>query len=150
MGTVIRFVLGFVVGCVLFAWSFVLAGVGHGSIVPLASAAPFLFVSRHLFNAQGLWGLLLLLIEMQSTGLLWAIYFCVFPAINSFVIRILLVVLVVVVHVGTAASQLSKDFLLADSFNQFPAQTGGYFVLFAITLLSLGVLASVGSKRRNE
>jgi len=148
MGTIGRFVLGFVVGCVLFAWSFILAGVGHGSIVPLASAAPFVFVIPSVFNQQGFLGLLSLLTMWLGTGFLWAVYFGVFPAINSFAIRMLLVVSVTVVHVGTAAWQLRKDFLLRDSFDRFPFQTGGYFVLFVITLLLLGAVTWVGSKRR--
>ena len=59
----------------------------------------------------------------------------------------LLVVFVTVVHVGTAVWQLTKDFLLSDSFKRFPVLTGGYFILFLITLLSLGALTWVGSKR---
>ena len=143
-----RFVLGFLVGCVLSVWSFILAGVGHGSSVPLASAAPFVFVIPDVFYQQGFLGLLSLLLMWLGTGLLWAVYFGVLPTIHSFVIRMLLVVVVAVVHVGTAAWQLTKDFLLADSFERFPFQTSGYFILFLITLLSLGVVTWVGSKRR--
>src|SRR5437870_10425789 len=129
MRTVGRFASGLVVGCVLFVWSFFLAGAGQGSGVPLASAAPFLFVYVNAFDKLGLWGLLLIL---QGTGFLWAIYFGAFPAINSFAVRMLLVLFVVCVHVGTAVWQLTKDFLLNDSFKRFPVLTGGYFILFLI------------------
>jgi len=145
MRTVGRFASGLVVGCVLFVWSFILAGAGQGSSVPLASAAPLFFVNIDAFAKLGLWGLLLMLL---GTGFLWAIYFGAFPAINSLAVRMLLVVFVACVHVGTAVWQLTKDFLLSDSFKRFPVLTGGYFILFLLTLLSLGALTWVGSERR--
>ena len=148
MITVGRFVLGFLLGCVLFVWAFILAGVGHGSVVPLASAAPFVFAVPKLFDQQGFWGLLSLLFMLLGTGFLWSVYFGVFPAIQAFAIRMLLVGLIAAVHVGTATLQLTKDSLLADSFNRFPFQTSGYFILFLITVLSLVVSTWVGSKRR--
>ena len=145
MRTAAHLVSGFVIGCVLFAWSFILAGVGHGPTVPLASAAPFLFLNRDAFGHVGMWGFLF--IWAGGTGLLWVIYFGVFPAIRSFVIRMLLLVLVVVVHVGMAARELANDFLLRDSFSRFPLLTGGYFVFFLVVLLSLGVVIWRGSSR---
>jgi hypothetical protein len=54
MRTVGRFVIGFVIGGVLFFWSFILAGVGHGSSVPFASAAPFFFLNRDAFVHVGM------------------------------------------------------------------------------------------------
>lgn len=146
MRTAAHLVSGFVIGCVLFAWSFILAGVGHGPTVPLASAAPFLFLNRDAFGHVGMWGFLF--IWAGGTSLLWVIYFGVFPAIGSFRIRILLFVFVVVVHVGMAAKELANDFLLRDSFARFPLLTGGYFVLFWFVLVSLGVLVWRGSNRR--
>lgn len=145
MGTVARFISGFLLGCVLFGWSFILAGAGHGSNVPLASATPLLFLVLDLFNNTGLWGLLTLL---AGTGLNWAIYFGVLPARNSFVIRMLLFLLVALLHLGIALWKLTEDFLLRESFERFPKLTGGYFVLLEITLLLLGALTWVGPKRR--
>ena len=147
MRTVVRFVSGFVIGCVLFIWSFILTGVGHGPTVPFASAAPFLFLNRDAFGHLGPWGFLLIWV---GTGLLWSVYFGVFPPIGSFAIRMLLLMLVVVVHVGTAARELANDFLLRDSFVRFPLLTGGYFVLFTLVLLSLGIVVWLGSTRRSS
>jgi hypothetical protein len=145
MGSVARSILGFFLGCVLFAWSFILAGAGHGSNVPLASATPLLFLVLDLFNNTGLWGLLIL---FAGTGLLWAVYFGAFPSIESFVVRMLLVVLAALLHLGIAVWKLTEDFLLRDSFNRFPKMTGGYFLLFGIALLLLGGLTWAGPKRR--
>src|ERR1044072_4768732 len=99
--TVARWVSGFVIGCALFVWSFILAGVGHGSIVPLASAAPFVFAYPQAFDQQGFAGLLSLVVMWLGTGSLWAIYFGALPTIHSIVIRVLLVLFVVGIHVGT-------------------------------------------------
>src|SRR4030095_8127752 len=104
MRTLGRFAVGFLVGCVLFVWSLILAGAGHGSIVPLASAAPVLFVNLDAFGKLGMWGFWL--IELPGAGLLWATYFGVFPEINSFAIRMFLVVSVACVHVGTSVWQM--------------------------------------------
>ena len=144
MRTVSRFVIGFVIGCVLFFWSFILAGVGHGPTVPFASAAPFFFLNRDAFGHVGMWGFLF---EWGGTGLLWGIYFGAFPLIDSFVIRMLLLGLVMVFHVGMAARELADDFLLRDSFVRFPLLTGGYFVFFLVVLLSLGIVIWRGSSR---
>jgi hypothetical protein len=143
--TAARSISGFVLGCVLFGWSFILAGAGHGSNVPLASATPLLFLVLALFNNLGLLGLLFLL---AGTGLLWAIYFGAFPTIESLVIRMLLVVLVALLHLGIAFWKLTEDTLLRDSFKRFPKLTGGYFVLFGVSLLLLGALTWMGPKRR--
>ena len=145
MWTVGRWVSGFLIGCVLFAWSFMLTGAGHGSSVPFASAAPFWLFNRDFFVHVGIWGFLM---EWAATGLLWAIYFGVFPAIGSFVFRLLLLLVVVVVHLGIAARELANDFLLRDSFTRFPILTGGYFGLFLLVLVSLGVVVLRRSKQR--
>ena len=78
---------------------------------------------------------------------MWGIYFGAFPLIDSFVVRMLLLGLVVVFHVGMAARELADDFLLRDSFVRFPLLTGGYGVFFLVVLLSLGVVIWRGSSR---
>jgi hypothetical protein len=145
MRTVARSIFGFVLGCVLFGWSLILSGAGHGSSVPLASATPLFFLVLDLFNNTGLWGLLILL---AGTGSLWAIYFGAFPSVESFAIRMLLVMLVALLHLGIAVWKLREDFLLRDSFNRFPKLTGGYFLLFGIALLLLAGLTWAGPRRR--
>jgi hypothetical protein len=144
MRTIGRFVIGFVIGCVLFFWSFILAGVGHGSSVPFASAAPFFFLNRDAFVHVGMLGFLF---EWGGIGLLWGIYFGVFPLSSSFIIRRLLLGLVVVFHVGMAVRELVHDSLLRDSFVRFPLLTVGYFVFFLVVLVSLGVVIWRGSSR---
>jgi len=146
MGTVIRFASGFVIGCILFFWSLLLAGAGEGSISPVASAAPELLLFMTVVEKWGAWGFWL--VALPSYGLLWAIYFGFLPAINIFLIRILVVLAVGLLHFGVGVWALSKDIGFDQEFQRYPVLMIGYFVFFWIVLLSLGAVTWVGVKPR--
>jgi hypothetical protein len=146
MRTLLRFGLGFVIGCILFFWSLLLAGAGEGSITAIVSAAPELLWGLSVVEKWGLWGFWL--VALPSVGLLWAIYFGFLPAIKSFVIRLLVVTAVALLHFGFGLWALSKDIGFYAEFQRYPVLTIGYFVFFWIVLLSLGALTWVGVKSR--
>src|SRR5712671_505627 len=146
MRTIFRFALGFFLGCVLLMWSLLLSGAGEGSMTPLVAGFPellFPFAAIEKWGLPGFW-----LVMLPSAGLLWAIYFGALPAINSFIVRMLIVVVLCLVHFGAGAWALSKDIGFDRELQRYPVLTVGYFVFFWIVLLSLGALTWVGSKRR--
>jgi hypothetical protein len=146
MRTVFRFASGFFLGCILLMWSLLLSGAGEGSMTPLVAGFPelvFPFAAIEKWGLPGFW-----LVMLPSAGLLWAIYFGALPAINSFIVRMLIVIVVFLVHFGAGAWALSKDIGFDPEFQRYPVLTVGYFVFFLIVLLLLGALTWIGSKRR--
>jgi hypothetical protein len=144
MRILLRFALGFVVGCTLTLWSTLLAGAGEGAVSPLVSSAPMLVWIAALTN----FGLLGFWLLVFATGLLWAIYFGGLPAINSFIVRTLAVGLVGCVHLGSAVWMLSKDLNFAREYERLPIFTAGYFVFLWVVIMTLGLLTWAGPKRR--
>ena len=145
MRTILRFVAGFVIGFVLFMWALLLGGAGEGSMTPLVSAAPELLPLLAVFEKSGAWVFWLIVF---GAGFLWAVYFGLLPAINSFVGRIVVFMVIAVLHFGGGVFALSRDRGLDAEFQRYPTLTIGYFVFFWIVLLSLGALTWVGSKPR--
>ena len=145
MRTIFRFVAGFVIGFVLFMWALILGGAGEGSMTPLVSAAPELLPLLAVFEKSGAWAFWLIVF---GAGFLWAVYFGLLPAINSFVGRIVVFMVIAVLHFGGGVFALSRDRGFDAEFQRYPTLTIGYFVFFWIVLLSLGALTWVGSKPR--
>jgi hypothetical protein len=138
-----RLALGLAVGCVLSLWSAVLAGAGEGAISPLVASAPMLVWVLAL-TKLGFWGFWLLVF---ATGLLWSIYFGTLPAIKSFVLRIVAVVLVGLVHLGAAGWMLTKDLGFDREYERYPNLTIGYFVFLWVAVIALGALTWTGPKQ---
>src|SRR6266851_5520498 len=128
MRTIFRFASGFFLGCVLLIWSLVLSGAGEGSMTPLVAGFPellFPFAVIEKWGPSGFW-----LVMLPSAGLLWAIYFGALPAINSFVVRMLSVIVLCLVHFGAGVWALAKDIGFDQEFQRYPVLTVGYFVFF--------------------
>jgi hypothetical protein len=140
MGTSIRFVVGFALGCVLSFCALLLAGAGHGTYTPLTANAPMLTLIPKAGVFMALFG----------TPLLWAIYFMAIPGINSRILRLVAVVLVALVHLGSGAWAASQDSYLAGTFDRSPSFMVFYFGLLIVTVLMLALLAALGTKRSRE
>ncbi|HKP38758.1 MAG TPA: hypothetical protein VJT71_18015 [Pyrinomonadaceae bacterium] len=145
MRTIFRFVSGFVIGLVLFMWALLLNGAGEGAMTPLVSAAPELLPLLAVFEKSGVWAFWLIVF---GAGLLWAGYFGLLPAINSFVSRMVVFMVIAILHFGGGVLALSRDRGFDAEFQRYPVLTVGYFVFFWIVVLSLGALTWAGSKRR--
>jgi len=135
MPTFGRFTFGFAIGCILIVWSVGLGAGGHGTIAPLFSAAPemlLVLVAAEKWGLSGFW-----LVVVPIAGLLWATYFGFLPAIKSFVVRMVIVMLVSLVHFGAGVWSLSKDEGLALMADRQPVPTIGFFVFFWVVILAL-------------
>jgi len=85
-----------------------------------------------------------------GTPLLWAAYFLTIPEINSRILRLLSVALVALVHLGAGTWMASRDTYLPRMFGYAPSFTVFYFGLLIVTVVILGVLADLGTKRVRE
>ena len=135
MRTFGRFTFGFAIGCILIVWSVGLGAGGHGTIAPLFSAAPemlLVLAAAEKWGLQGFW-----LVVVPVAGLLWATYFGLLPAIKSFVVRMVIVMLVSLVHFGAGVWSLSKDEGFALMADRQPVPTIGFFVFFWVVILAL-------------
>src|SRR5882762_1133194 len=100
-----RFALGFVIGCILIVWAVGLAAAGHGTFAPIVSVAPELLpllAAAEKWGLSGFW-----LVVVPGAGLLWAVYFGLLPAIKSFIVRVVVVIIVCLVHFGAGVWSLS-------------------------------------------
>lgn len=145
MRTIFRFVAGFVLGFILFMWALLLSGAGEGALTPLVSAAPELLPLLAVFKNPGPWAFWLIVF---SAGVFWAVYFGLLPAINSFVGRLVVFMVVAAVHFGGGVFALSRDLGFGAEFQRYPTLMIGYFVFFWLVLLLLGGLTWVGAKPR--
>src|ERR1700737_3166123 len=132
MRLLLRFALGFVVGCVLSLWSIVLLGAGEGSPTPFVATAPMVLLFD--FTKFGFW------LVFFGIGFLWAIYFGGLPEINSLILRFVAMVLVGFVHFGSAAWMLSHDLNFDREYERLPILTVGYFVFLWVVIIALGLV----------
>ena len=132
-----RIAAGFVLGCILSVCAFSLAGAGHGTYTPLTANAPMLVVIPDVGILAALFG----------TPLLWAAYFLAIPEITSRILRLLAVILVALLHVGVGTWMASRDSYLPRMFAYAPSFTIFYFGLLILSVVALGVLASVANNR---
>src|SRR5438045_7659738 len=141
-----RFAFGFAIGCILIVWSVRLAAGGDGTIAPLFSAAPEIFLILAAAEKWGLSGFWFVVVPIA--GLLWASYFGLLPAIKSFVVRMVVVMLVCLVHFGAGVWSLSKDEGFASMADRQPVPTIGFFVFFFVVILALGARTWAGPNFR--
>src|SRR5712692_1788447 len=146
MRTFGRFALGFVIGCILIVWSVGLAAGGHGTVAPLVSAALELLLVLAASEKWGLSGFWLVVVPIA--GLLWAAYFGLLPAIKSFVVRVVVVMIVCLVHFGAAVLSLSRDEGFARMAEGQPVLTIGFFVFLWVVILALGARTWAGPNFR--
>ncbi len=132
-----RISIGFGLGCLLSISAFALAGAGHGTYTPLTANAPMLVIIPEVGVFAALFG----------TPLLWAAYFLAIPEINARVLRLCAVVLVGLVHMGAGTWMASRDSYLSRMFAYTPSFMIFYFVLLVTSIVVLGALALVASKR---
>ena len=107
---------------------------------PLTANAPMLVIIPEVGVFAALFG----------TPLLWAAYFLTIPEINSRILRLLSVALVALVHLGAGTWMASRDTYLPRMFGYAPSFTVFYFGLLIVTVVILGVLADLGTKRVRE
>jgi hypothetical protein len=135
-----RIAIGFSLGCVLSVCAFGLAGAGHGTYTPISANAPMLYIIPDAGIALALFG----------TPLLWAAYSLAIPEISSRILRLLVIAVVAVMHLGTAVWMSSRDSYFGRAFNRYPSFTVFYFGVLIVSVLTLGVLAAVGGARDLE
>jgi hypothetical protein len=141
-----RFALGFVIGCILIVWAVGLAAAGHGTFAPIVSGAPELLpflAAAEKWGLSGFW-----LVVVPAAGLLWAVYFGLLPAIKSFVVRVVVVIIICLVHFGATVWSLSKDPGFARMADAQPVPTIGFFVFFWVVILAFGARTWAGPNFR--
>jgi hypothetical protein len=102
-----------------------------------------LLAAAEKWGLSGFW-----LVVVPIAGLLWATYFGLLPAIKSFVVRMVVVMLVCLVHFGAGVWSLSKDAGFALMADRQPVPTIGFFVFFWVVILALGARTWVGPNFR--
>ena len=142
MRTLGRFALGLVLGCILLVWAVALAATGHGTVAPLTSGFPELFLILVVAEGWGLWGFWLVVVPIA--GLLWAAYFGVLPAIKSFDVRVAIMIIVCLVHVGAGVFTLFVDPGFLKMIQAQPVFTIGYFIFLSIVMFALGARTWAG------
>ncbi len=129
MSAKIRFVLGFLIGLILTACAFLLAGAGHGTYAPLVAAASFLAFVPIL----GIFG----------TPFLWAIYYAVIPAIDSRLRRVFVLAFIVLLHLVPAVSLAFEDPAFNRQLEQHVYMLGFDGLMLFAAFIILTVLSSV-------
>lgn len=89
-------------------------------------------------------------LALFGTPLLWAAYSLAIPEISSRILRLLVIAVVAVMHLGTAVWMSSRDSYFGRAFNRYPSFTVFYFGVLIVSVLTLGVLAAVGGARDLE
>jgi hypothetical protein len=130
-----RIGLGFVLGCILSFFAFALTGAGHGTYTPVVANAPMLIFIPGVGILAAVFG----------TPVLWAAYFLLIPKIKSGIARLLAVMLVALVHLGSGAGMALQDSYLQRTFKSQPWPIVFYFGFLIVAVVILGLLARPGT-----
>jgi hypothetical protein len=140
MSNKFRFALGFILGLILSAFAFLLAGIGHGTYAPTVANASVLA----LLPVVGI------LISFFGTPFLWAIYYVVIPQINSQAKRVVALILLSLLHLVPGAWIALEDSAFNRALNNHPTVVWLYGMILVITILCLAFLCSSESRKKRQ
>jgi hypothetical protein len=140
MSNKIRFALGFILGLILSAVAFLLAGAGHGTYAPAVANASVLA----LLPVVGIF------ISLFGTPFLWAIYYVFIPQMDSQPQRIVALILLSLLHLVPGAWIAFGDSAFNRALNNHPAAIWLYGTILVITILFLAFLSALESRKKSQ
>ncbi len=140
MSNKFRCALGFILGLILSAFAFLLAGAGHGTYAPVVANASVLA----LLPVVGI------LISFFGTPFLWAIYYIFIPQIDSQAKRVVALVLLSLLHLVPGAWIAFEDSAFNRTLNNHPTVVWLYGIVLVITIVCLAFLSSLGSRKESH
>jgi hypothetical protein len=129
-----RFFIGLGLGAVLTIYSFGFIGIGHGTAVPLAFTAFFIFLLPQLTGP----------ITIVMAPFLWSAYFLLIPKFQSWRRRLFIFAVVFLLHLSAGTGLAIQDRAFRRAVSEDRGALLGFALLFLITLSYLVYFAVRG------